>query len=684
MSRSLGSVMLLAATCVQANDKVEEIETLVIEGRSVRLIGDAISSSEGVIGQGEIALRPTLRTGEVLEAVPGMVVTQHSGTGKANQYFLRGFNLDHGTDFASYIDGMPINMRSHGHGQGYTDLNFIIPETLSKLVYSKGSYNPKIADFNGAGSAQMFTANKVKQGNVQLTLGEDNYIRALLIDSVELNSGDLLMALERNTYDGPWQNIKEDLSKTNGLVKYTEQLDQGYYSVTLMAYDNSWNSADQIPHRAVTQGLISELGSIDTSLGGNSSRYSVNVDWQNGPWQARAYAIDYTLNLWSNFTYFADNNDRGDQFEQVDDRKIYGGDLSYKTANTWFDYSVDNEFGLDFRFDDIAEVGLYQTAQRLRYGTVRRDNIEQYSVGAYWQNTLHWSDSLRSVIAARYDYFDFKVRDAAGINVNQVNLAVNGGNDDEGKLSIKSNLIYTINDNWEWYASYGQGIHSNDARGTTIKVDPADGTSVNAVDPIVRTLGYETGVRLFITNQVNASLSLWSLELDSELLFVGDAGNTEATRPSSRQGVELSTYYHLSPEWTLDFEYSYSDAEFDDKAAEGRLIPGAIKTVVQAGLSYESQDNWYGSLRARHFGKRPLIEDGSVYSNSSTVWNARLGYQFDNWTVFADLLNVFNSDAHDIDYFYESQLAGESAPVEDLHYHVIEPRTLRVSLNYAF
>lgn len=691
MSTNFGYLLLLATGAVHAStpaanevDNQAPIETLTIEGRNTNLIGDAISSSDGLVGQQELQLRPILRTGEILESVPGMVVTQHSGTGKANQYFLRGFNLDHGTDFATYLDGMPVNMRTHGHGQGYTDLNFIIPEALSRLVYSKGSYNPEINDFNGAGSAQLHTANRFDRGLAELTLGQDNYLRAVLLNSVEVNSGELLFALERNSYDGPWQDIKEDLDKTNGLVKYSQDLTQGFYTITLMAYDNSWNSADQIPKRAVSQGIISELGSLDPTLGGQSSRYSINANWQYGQWQGNAYIIDYDLNLWSNFTYFADNNSQGDQFEQVDKRRIYGAQASYNSEHTWAGYLLEHEFGLDARYDDIDEVGLHLTKAKLRHGSVRTDKVSQYSIGAYWQNTWHWNDNWRSIVSVRFDHFDFEVTDLLGTNSNGVDLSQNSGSNSDSKVSLKSSLIYNLSENWEWYAAFGQGIHSNDARGTTIKVDPADGSAITPVDPIVRTLGYETGIKGFIADQLNTSLSLWSLELDSELLFVGDAGNTEATRPSSRQGLEVTAYYNLTPGWTVDFEYSYSDAEFDDYSADGNLIPGAIEHVLQAGLSVNLDNNVFGSLRARHFGDRPLIEDGSQYSGSSTVWNLRLGYRLDNWRLKADVLNLFDSDAHDIDYFYSSQLAGEASPVDDLHYHIIEPRTVRLSASYLF
>ncbi|CAA0115675.1 TonB-dependent receptor [Zhongshania aliphaticivorans] len=663
-----------------------DIETVIVEGRLINLVGEAVSASEGIVGQKEIALRPLLRTGEVMELVPGMVVTQHSGTGKANQYFLRGFNLDHGSDFATSIDGMPVNMRTHGHGQGYTDLNFLIPEAISQLAYKKGAYYADIGDFSGAGSAQITTANTLERGLVEATFGEDNYSRLLAMNSVQSSAGTTLFALEANRYDGPWSDIKEDVDKLNLLLKQTVALSDGQLSLALMAYDNSWNSADQIPSRAVQQGIIDELGSIDDTVGGQSSRYSVNVNWQQAGWQGSAYLIDYDLNLWSNFTYFLDDEVNGDQFEQVDDRRIYGGQLSYIAASELAGRAMTNRLGVELRVDDIDEVGLYHTQARSRLGTIRSDQVDELSAGLFWENRVTWSSQLRSVIGVRYDYYDFEVDDRAGINTNGVNLAPNSGSANDDLSSVKASLVYTFNDEWEGYVSAGQGFHSNDARGTTIQIDPSDGGAVNSVDPLVRSLGYEVGVRGFISDRINTSVALWRLELDSELLFVGDAGNTEAARGSERQGIELTSYYHFSEQFSLDIEYAYTDTQFSDSAPEGNHIPGAIEHVFQAGLNADFNNGWFGSLRLRYFGERPLVEDASVKSDPSAIWNLRVGYRVADWTLKADVLNLSDSNDHDIDYYYGSRLASEPTTIasDDTHYHVIEPRTVRLSVGYAF
>jgi len=663
------------------NNKIERIS---IVGREVNLLGQAISASQGYIGQAEISIRPMLRTGEILELVPGMVVSQHSGTGKANQYFLRGFNLDHGSDFSTMVDGMPVNNRTHGHGQGYTDLNFIIPEAIAGISYKKGAYYAQVGDFSGAGSAHMMTSNKVEHGLVSLSLGQDNYQRLVALNSIKTDDGEWFLAFEGNKYDGPWSDINEDLDKTNIIVKYSQELGDGQLTLSLMGYDNSWNSADQIPLRAVKSGLIDELGSIDKTVGGESSRYSANVQWQNEAWTASAYAISYDMKLWSNFTYFLDDPINGDQFEQVDDRKIYGGQVSYQQFGELLEMPMTNLFGVQTRIDNIDEVGLHSSTARVRTGVVKSDDVSQSSIGVYWENQLAISDELRTVFGVRYDYYDFDVHSLVDVNKHGVALGANSGRADDDKISLKGSVIYTLNDEWETYVSMGQGFHSNDARGTTISIDPISGEAAQGVDPLVASFGYEVGLRGFWSERFNTSIALWSLSLDDELLFVGDAGNTESSRESERYGAELTGYYRLNPQWTLDFEYAWTQSKFSDEAPEGNFIPGALKHVLQTGMSFDSESGWFGSMRVRYFGKRPLVEDGSVNSESSTVTNFRVGYQNHDWTVKVDILNLFDSDAHDIDYLYESQLAGESSAQEDIHYHVIEPRTVRMSVSYNF
>lgn len=655
----------------------ESLDPVVIEGHRTNLIGESVSASEGVVTQAEIATRPMLRTGEMLEFVPGMVVTQHSGTGKANQYFLRGFNLDHGTDFNTSIDGMPVNMRTHGHGQGYTDINFIIPETLQSIEYRKGPYYAEIGDFSGAGAALFTTRNKVERPMLSLGLGEDGYGRLFAMGDTPVADGNLLMAVEAQRYDGPWTDIEEDLDKLNTVISYSRPLRDGTLKLCFMGYDNSWNSADQIPQRAVDSGLIDELGSLDTTVGGESSRYSLSGSWQNRLWAISAYTISYDLDLWSNFTYFLDDPVRGDQFQQVDDRRIHGFDISRHLHGTLAGITINQQLGGGLRYDDIDDVALLRTRARQPFDTVRRDEVQELSAAVYWQGEAQLSEQLTTRAGLRYDHYDVEV---------DSDLAANSGDANDGIVSPKLSLTWQLSPRTETYLSAGRGFHSNDARGTTIQIDPAAGTPADQVDLLVRSQGYETGLRFYDAERINLSVALWQLELDSELLFVGDAGNTEASRASKRYGLELAGYYWFGQDLSLDLELAWTRSRFtEDEPGEGDHIDGSLPFVGSAGISYQPNQGWNGALRVRHFGERTLDSFDSVNSDSTTVTNLALGYRWQQWSLNLDALNLLDSDDHDIDYFYASRLAGEpAAGVEDIHFHPIEPRTLRVTAAYLF
>ncbi|MEH8021869.1 TonB-dependent receptor [Rheinheimera metallidurans] len=676
--RTIVSILpLLLAPLVTADPlSAHRLEQITIKGRQTDLLGLASSASEGVIGNTEIADRPLLRTGEVLEFIPGMVVTQHSGSGKANQYFLRGFNLDHGTDFATYIDGMPMNMRSHGHGQGYTDLSFIIPEVIAQIDYQKGAYHANSGDFSAAGSARFGLQNRTSK-EVELTLGQNNYQRLLAKGSSKQGKGNLMLAAELQQYDGPWSDISEDVNKLNLQARYSQALGSGQLALMLMAYDNNWNSADQIPQRAVEQGLINEFGSLDTDLGGDSSRYSVSASWYSDAWQWNVYALKAQMDLWSNFTYFLEDPINGDQFEQVDRRWVYGGELSHHWHHQLGELAVEHVVGLQLRADDIGEVGLYNTKQRARLNTVRNDAVQQGSAALFSQTSLQLNSDWNAHLGLRYDYFNVDV---------ESNLAENSGSASDGIVSIKAGLSYQFLPNWQLYLNAGQGFHSNDARGATATLDPVTLDDIAPVDLLVRSNGAELGLRFFDYSAFNASLALWQLQVDSELLYVGDAGNNEPSRASKRYGIELAAYYWFSNNWSIDTELAITHSRFTEQSPdEGNYIDGALPVVLSMGLIYKADSPWQVSLRLRHFGKRTLDSFNLQRSGASTVVNAGYNYQFQQWQLALELLNMLDSKDSDIDYFYASRLPGEDqAGVEDRHSHPMEPRTVRFKLRYRF
>jgi len=658
------------------NDGARTLDAVTVIGRRENRVGEAISASEGSVSQTEIAARPLLRPGDLLEFVPGLVATQHSGSGKANQYFLRGFNLDHGTDFATMVDGMPVNMRTHGHGQGYTDLNFLIPETVRELTYRKGTYYADVGDFSSAGSVRFDLFDRVPSGQAELTLGQFGYARGLLLDSQAMAGGDLLHAIELQAYDGPWRDIDEDVRKASMLLRYSAPVGGGTGHLSLMGYRNTWNSPDQIPQRAVEQGLISPFGQLDTDAGGETARWSLSGGWSaealGGEFAASTYAIDYRMKLWSNFTYFLDDPVDGDQFQQQDERRIYGFTLSQQWQRGRSRWRI----GAEGRLDDIGRVGLFRTRDREELGTVRDDAVREGSLGVHVANEMRFGDRWRTYVGARHDRYAFDV---------DSNLAANSGEASAGRTSVKASLGFRALPTLELYASGGTGFHSNDARGTTLRVDPASGEPGVAVDPLVPSQGAELGARWRPGDRFQATLAAWTLRLDSELLFVGDAGNTEATRPSRRDGLELGLYWFAGERFTADVEMSYTNTRFRDRDPAGPEIPGAIPLVLSAGVAARSDGGWVANARLRHFGRYPLIEDDSVRSAGSTLLNLRVGREWGRLGAYLDVLNALDSRDHDIDYSFASRLPGEGPEgVEDIHFHVFEPRAVRLSLRYAF
>lgn len=659
---------------------VYRLEGVVVQGRALSLVGEANTASQGLVGQEQFELRPFLRSGEVLEVVPGMVVTQHSGTGKANQYFIRGFNLDHGTDFAGFLDGVPLNQPTHGHGQGYLDLNPIIPELVSFVEYKKGPYYAEIGDFAAAGAAEINTFDRLPEGFAKLTVGMDDYYRLVTADSVAFGGGDVLAAVELQHYDGPW-DLEEDLRRANAMIKYSGITGGGAdVSVAATAYYSEWNATDQIPQRAVDQGLISRLGTIDPTDGGVAERYSIYGDWvqdrSDSTTRALAYAAYSRMNLFSNFTFFLDDPVNGDQFEQVDVRYTIGTNLSHSLDHGGLGDSSKTIVGFQMRHDQIPEVGLFRTRAREQIGRVREDSVAETALGVYVRNETAWTPWLRSVVGLRGDHYAFDV---------DSDTAVNSGTETDFIASPKGSLIFGPWADTEYYVSAGLGHHSNDARGTTIVIDPASGAPAEPVDALVRSKGAEIGVRTSAIDGLHSTVALWYLELDSELLFVGDAGTTEASRPSRRYGIEFTNYYQPLPWLIFDVDVTLTHSEFTDIDPAGDRIPGAVEHTVAAGVTVDFENGLFGSLRARHFGPRPLIEDDSVRSEATTLLNALAGYRWGPVTIELAVFNLLDSEDHDIDYFYESRLAGEpAAGVADVHFHPVEPRTARLTATYRF
>jgi hypothetical protein len=662
------------------------LEQIVVTATRIGLIGESRAASEGIVPAIQLEGRPVLRPGEVLEVVPGLIVTQHSGDGKANQYFLRGFNLDHGTDFASSVDGIPVNMPTHAHGQGYADINFLIPELVEEVRYRKGTYFADEGNFSAAGAADILYRRDIEGPTVSLTLGEHDYERMLLAASPGVARGTLLVGLDYSHADGPWR-LPEDFRKVNGLAKYSRGDTARGIALTVMGYDGQWRSTDQIPLRATRPGCeqipfcIPRFGYVDPTDGGESHRYSLSFDgWSHDErgrgWTMNVYGIDYYLQLISNFTYALDQAD-GDQFEQYDDRRVLGGQFEQTWPMTLTALPGMLRAGLETRYDDVSPVGLYMTTARERRQTVRQDDVRQSNWSAWVTQDQRWNEWLRTELGFRFDYFDFEV---------DSNLSANSGSAVDSIAQPKLTVVLGPWSDTEFFINLGRGFHSNDARGTTIRVDPTDGvTPVERVNPLVAAEGAELGARSAAWPGLQLYGALWGLDIDSELLFVGDGGITEPNRGSRRYGVELGAFWTPIDWLIVDMDFAWAHARFTEPDPAGDYIPGAVETVASIGVTLNRPHGWFGGGRLRYFGSAPLVEDDSVRSDPTLLVNVEAGYRFsEQLSAFVSIFNLLDAEDNDITYFYTSRLPGEAAPVEDIHFHPVEPRTLRGTVTWRF
>ena len=675
------AVSIATGAAAQAQTEPAALERVVVEGNYLNAIGSSDAASQGTVTSKLIEYRPTLRPAEVLEFVPGVIVSQHSGDGKANQYYLRGFNLDHGTDFASFVAGMPVNMPSHAHGQGYSDLNWLIPELVDRIQYKKGPYYAEEGDFASAGAARIALFDRLPRGLAVATLGQRGYRRGLLADSPEVAGGRLLYALELGHNDGPWDH-PEGFRRANGVLRYSlGDVATGRHAFTAMGYSANWHSTDQIPQRAVDAGLIGRFGAIDPSDGGETGRASLSYEYErgleDGTLKFNAYAIRSRLNLFSNFTFFLDNPVSGDQFEQAERRRVLGLAGSRSWSGTLAGLESTNTVGIQARQDRLDPVGLYSAIGGVRQATTQETTVRETAVALYAENATQWQPWLRSVAGLRGDRYSFD---------NRSSIDGNSGTASASIASPKLSLIFGPWAKTEYFANYGWGFHSNDSRGTTQTRDPKTGEAVDPVVPLVRSKGGELGLRTEALPGLQSSLALWQLSLGSELVFVGDAGTTEPNRASRRSGIEWNNHYLAAPWLLLDADIAWSRSRFTEDAPEGNFIPGSVQTVASLGATVTELGPWFGQIQWRYFGPRPLIEDNSVRSQATALAYARIGYRVNkNLRLALDAFNLADRRASDIDYFYTSRLQGERpAGFDDIHFHPVEPRNFRFTVSASF
>ena len=663
--------LLLAAaplSWLRADPVPKRMEEIVVMGRQDSLLGVADSATIGVTGAVQLSERPLLRPGEVLETVPGLIITQHAGGGKANQYFLRGFNLDHGTDFATFIDGVPLNMPSHGHGQGYADMNFVIPELIERVNYQKGPYYAQTGDFGTAGAAYLETFRRLPKSLLLLEGGSFGYGRALVADTVKAGSGELLYAVQGAHSDGPWE-MGDNFRRANGQLTWSRGDDHDGFSTTLRFYQGEWRTSDQIPLALVETGALSPWGNMDPTNGGDSRYVSWSADWRHrhggSEDRLQAYVFRYDLDLFSNFTYALNDPVNGDQFEQQDARTAAGFSYAHHAHGEWAGRPTEISAGLQFRHDWVDN-GLYATDDRRRLSTTAQHEFGVGTVGIYAEHRVQWTPGFRSVIGGRGD-LQFA-------DVNSIATPADSGDVETAQFSPKLTLVLGPWDKTEYFFQAGYGFHSNDVRGATLASGPLRG--------LVPARGAEVGIRTLAVKDLQSTLSLWYLRTQQELVFIGDAGTVEPSDSSDRYGVEWANYWTPYAWLSFDLDVAASQALYSDLPTGARNVEGAIDTVVAAGVTVRNQSGWSGALRLRYFGPRDLDAAGAARSDETIMLNASVGYQLNaNWQATLSVLNLLDRLDQDIAYSYESSATGGT---DGIHFHPVEPIQFRLSLTGRF
>jgi len=695
------------AHCAETADLLAEpLDSITVVATGV---SNMTAASAGDISQAQMQAEPLLRPAAILENIPGLIVTQHSGEGKANQYFLRAFNLDHGTDLALEVDDMPVNMPTHAHGQGYSDFNFVIPELAADLHYKKGPYYADEGDFATAGTARVGFVNDVSS-SATVGFGEDGYRRGLFMGSTGLLGGTLLGAGEVYHNDGPF-DVPDDYNRLNGVARYFRGDAQDYFTLTAMAYSGKWNSTDQVPLRAIAEGLIDRFGSLNPTDGGVSTRSSLSFSrvkrTDDDQLQVSAYVIRYKLDLWSTFTYYLRDPINGDQMLQHDDRVVYG----FKASKSWFTSifgaPTTNLIGVQARIDDIKDVGIFSTVERQIIGTTQNAGVLESNGALYAESSTQWLEHVQTTLGVREDQFDFDVKDKmlnpdGSCNINSDPLGCDTGTQRASIFSPKLGLILGPWAKTTYFINIGDGYHSNDARGVTRGGQNPDQSPVT---PLTRATSGEVGVATRIIPNLDTRLDVFELKLKSELVFDGDAGVTSPSGATTRTGIEWGNTYHINDWLSAELNTAFTRARFDHNSAPddlgcadaapsnpctlalgivGRYIPNSPTNVTNVGLTAQRDSGWFGALRARHFGESPLVEDDSAKSPAYTTVDAQIGFHAAKWLAALDVFNIANVKWNDIEYYYVSRLRNEASPAADYVVHPGVPRTVRARLQYQF
>jgi len=712
----------VAATTNSISSSLQEI---TVTAERLKFLGTASTASEGMVDDQELQLTPQYRPGQLLETVPGLIVTLHSGEGKANQYLMRGYNLDHGTDLETYVDGMPINQPTHAHGQGYTDLNFLIPELANGLTFTKGPYYANVGDFGAVGSVNVNYRDTIPD-QLAATVGTLGFQRIFTAGSETIGGGHLLAAVEVQHYDGPFVT-PDDARKENVVLRYSDGDERNGYSVASMLYHQLWTNTTDIPVRAVTEGLVpNRFGTLNPTDGGRAWRASFSFNYHatagNGQLSSSSFFIDNQLQLWNDFTHYLVDPIHGDQEDQFENRRAFGGQANYTRPITLG--AIDNEIsvGVLTRYD-LLYVGRLPSEDRVSLPATddppsysNEDLVYLFACAAYVQAITHWTSNLRSVLGFREDYQHGTDIDYLA-ELHETTGYTNGGTAQQSLPQPKGSLIYTPSDTLEFYLSAGTGFHSADLRGVN------QVTSVDLGLPhtplLAQQEGQEVGMRATPQPNLASTFAVYNLWQQSETIIDPDVGQDTAGPPSRRYGYEINVTYQIN-RW-LEFYGSYSGNHtrfthpFDDGTGHlGHYITDAPDASGALALYVTNLGPWSGGLNYRYLGNYPLSSGPCVNSaavhdfpgvatscaNAPTALGQVDGkgfselsldahYAFSSgWSASLGIYNLLNTRAAAAEFWYVDRLQNEIGTYPDgradFHEHPLEPIMARFTITKQF
>ena len=652
------------------NPKIVSIEEIQLKSSAKNNIFQTISELD-------IHLRPINNSQEILRSVPGLFIGQHAGGGKAEQLFIRGFDVDHGTDVSLSVDGIPVNMVSHAHGQGYADLHFVIPEFIDKVNFDKGPYFAEKGNFTTAGFVDFKTKDFLENNFAKLELGQFKTYRGvlglnLLKNNKEIKDQSLFLATEAYFTDGYFES-PQDFNRFNGMLKYHGKLnDNNFLTVYFSGLSSKWNASGQIPDRAIEDGTIGWFGAIDDNEGGKTSRYNFTANMKSylnngGKFTNQIFYSKYQFELYSNFTFFLNDPINGDQIRQKEDRNLYGFNSTYEKSTKIFGFKSETIAGIQLRYDDVNDLELSRTKDRtITTEALKFGDVNEMNFGAFWSQKIALNQNFDITPSIRFDYFDNQYND----KLLQQKLKSNSN-----IFSPKLRMNYRFNENVQLYSYFGKGFHSNDTRVAVVE---------NGKKVLPPALGADFGGVFKIGKKLILQSAVWYLWLDQEFVYVGDEAVVEEGGKTERMGIDITARYEIYQNWFADFNLSIAKPRSLNVPADENLIPLAPKLVSTGGITYRKETGFNGSLRYRLMGDRPANEDNSVVAKGYFVWDGTVNYTTKKWELGVSVQNIFNVKWKETQFDTESRLYNESQSISEIHFTPGTPFFGKLSYTYFF